>query len=127
MNSSASNHMIQTTNILQKSYPFKGSDFVMIGNNNKLQITHIGYKNIERNSEVKDVFVMSKLKKNLNSISKLVINNPCSLKFIVKGCIVKGKKTRIIMVTRIKRDDLYTLKGDLYKALAASKAEKNSN
>lgn len=79
------NHMVNSPGILTNSSPLRG-------NGDKLPITHIGDKNIEKNLHLKDIFVVPELRKNLISVSKLVTDNPCSLDFIDRGFIVKDKR-----------------------------------
>lgn len=56
-----------------------------------------------------------------------MIDNTWSLKFTDEGFYVKYKKTRAILTERNRINDLYTLERDLHKALAVTKAEKNSD
>nr|XP_009767591.1 PREDICTED: uncharacterized protein LOC104218727 [Nicotiana sylvestris] len=126
IDSRATNHMVQFAGTLINPSPFKGNDSVMVGNGDKLSITHIGNKNIGRNLYLKDDFVVPKLKKNLISVSKFVKDNACSLEFTDEDFIVKDKKTRITLAKGNKRNDLYTLEGNLHEALAITKIEKNS-
>lgn len=97
MDSGATNHMVQSTGILPNPSPFKGNESVMVENGDKLQITHIGDKNIGQNLCLRDFFIMPKLKKNLVSVSNFVKDNECSLEFSDEGFIVKDKNTRTIL------------------------------
>lgn len=81
--------------------------------------------NICKNLHLKDLFIVPKLKKNLISVSKLVIDNPCSLMCTDKGFVVKDKRTRTVLANRNRRHDIYTLEGNLHEALISTKAEKN--
>ncbi|KAH0679474.1 hypothetical protein KY284_020559 [Solanum tuberosum] len=127
MDSGASNHMVQSKGPLLNSTPFKGYDFVRVGNGDKLRITHVGNKHIGRNLRLKDVFVVPNLKKNLISVSKFVKDNVCSLKFTDEGFIVKDKRTKTILEKGNMRHNMYTLEGNLHESLTATKAEKNSD
>lgn len=97
MDSEATNHIVQFAGTLINPSPFKGNDFVMGGNSDKLSSTHISNKNIGRNLHLKDVLVVPKLKKKLISISKFVKDNACSLEFTDKDFNVKDKKTGITL------------------------------
>ncbi|KAL3345216.1 hypothetical protein AABB24_024254 [Solanum stoloniferum] len=127
MDSGATNHMVQSKGTLLNSTPFKGHKSIMVGNGDKLRITHVGDKHIGRSLRLKDVFVVPNLKKNLNSVSKLVKDNACSLKFMDEGFIVKDKRTKPILAKGNMRHNLYTLEGNLHEALTATKAKKNSD
>ncbi|OIT03203.1 hypothetical protein A4A49_57448, partial [Nicotiana attenuata] len=127
MDSGATNHMVQSSGTLVNSSPFKGTDLVMVGNGDKMPITHIGDKIIGKNLHLKDVFVVPKLKKNLISVSKFVKDNACSLEFTDDGFFVKDKRIGTILAMGNKRHDLYTLEDGLHEALAVIKVDKNSD
>lgn len=106
-----------STSLIENSSPFKGIPYVMVGNDDKLTITHIGDNNIGNNLKLKDVFVMSNLKKKLVFVSKLVDDKECSLKFTDKEFIVKDKKIRVILAKENSRDKLYALEGNPHEIL----------
>ncbi|KAH0754409.1 hypothetical protein KY290_024679 [Solanum tuberosum] len=75
MDSGSKNHMVHSSGFLMNPSLFKQTDLVMVGNGDKLLITHIGDKNIGEKLHLKDVFVVPRLKKNLISVSKFVEDN----------------------------------------------------
>lgn len=48
-NSGATNHMVKSRDILKNPSPIKGIDSEIVGNGDKLYITHIWDKNIREN------------------------------------------------------------------------------
>ncbi|OIT38994.1 hypothetical protein A4A49_56276, partial [Nicotiana attenuata] len=127
VDSGATNHMVQSTGNLTNSSPFKGTNLIMVGNGDRLPITHIGDKYIGKYLNLQDVFVVPKLKKNLISVSKFVKDNACSIEFTDDDFVIKDKITRTILAKGDKRHDLYTLDGDLHEALMVTKTAKNSD
>lgn len=81
MDFGASHHMVQSTDDLNNSVLFHGSDSVMICDGKRLKITHVANKEIGQNLLLKFVLVVPKLKKNLLSVSKLASDNKCLLEF----------------------------------------------
>ena len=73
-NSGASSHVTNSTNHLQHSQVYSGSDSVMVGNGEFLPITHTGSTTLASTSgniPVSDVLVCPKIAKSLLSVSKI--------------------------------------------------------
>ncbi|KAH0636165.1 hypothetical protein KY290_038324 [Solanum tuberosum] len=132
MDSGATHHMVQTTGNLDNPTLFKGSDSVMVGDGKRLQITHVGNKEIGTNLRLKDVLVVPKLKKKLLSVSKLASDNECLLEFTDSEFVVKDKKTRNLLAKGSRKGDLYALDakcayGKVHQALATIRSSKASD
>lgn len=79
VDSDANNHVTGDPNILQSKQVYAGKDNLMIGNGETMSIKHIDKANIDAPSSQKlalhRVLHMSKINKNLLSISQLTSSN----------------------------------------------------
>ena len=81
--------MTNDTNKMSYIKPYDGSDVIYVGNKNSISqwCAHVTiYEGSKLN--LKDVLVISKLKKNFLSIEKFTSNNSCTSKFTLSSFIV---------------------------------------
>lgn len=81
-------HMPSSTCNLPNLKPYKGSDKIVVGNDNELKITHTGMK-VAFGLKMSEVLVVPKLKKNLLSMSKIAKDNSYTIEFDELYFIVK--------------------------------------
>ncbi|KAK2972647.1 hypothetical protein RJ640_003025 [Escallonia rubra] len=80
----ATAHITEDPGKLSNLVRYQGSDSVMVGNGNKLHISHIGDGKIKSGHSViplKDVLVVPHIQKSLLSVSQLTNDYPCSFEF----------------------------------------------
>ncbi|KAK2970476.1 hypothetical protein RJ640_028565 [Escallonia rubra] len=80
----ATAHITEDPGKLSNLVRYQGSDSVMVGNGNKLHISHIGDEKIKSGHSViplKDVLVVPHIQKSLLSVSQLTNDYPCSFEF----------------------------------------------
>ncbi|KAL2472332.1 Uncharacterized protein Adt_40468 [Abeliophyllum distichum] len=86
---------------------------MIVGNGTLLQISHVGYKefNIESDKSLvlKKLLHVPRIQKNLMSVSKLTTDNNVSVEFFPNGCVVKDLPTNKALVQRKLEDGLYQL------------------
>lgn len=76
----ASAHVTGNQGNLKNLVPYAGSDTIMVGDGNKLPISHIGEANITAGPNqllLRNVLLVPNMKKNLLSISQLTKDFPC--------------------------------------------------
>ncbi|GAA0159080.1 hypothetical protein LIER_15949 [Lithospermum erythrorhizon] len=83
-------HITGNPKLLTSLTPFYGSTTVMVGNGNKLPITHTTLHNLQLNN----VLLVTALKKNLISIQKLCQDNNCLAEFSSSSLVVKDQETQ---------------------------------
>lgn len=96
--------------------PYKGTDIVMIGNGQNLEIKHIGKVTLPTSLGdvvLYNVLHLSQLKQSLLSISQLTSDLNCDFKFHLVGFLVSSKGNRRVIFRRTKSQNLYKL--DLIK------------
>lgn len=69
---------------------------------------------------MKEVFVLSKINKNLFSVSKLAIDNCCTIEFDETILFVKDKKTTTILPKGTKINGLYALEDKILYVLTVA-------
>lgn len=97
---------------LERIKTYKGFDKILIGNEQGLQISHIGDTSLKNNHGNLN------LKKNLLSISQFIDDNKCSFIFNADGFVVKNKQNQILAKGRRQRK-LYVLEEAYNAALSA--------
>lgn len=86
----ASTHMTSKVNLLDDICKYHGTDTIIIGDSTTLPITNIGNSSIKQKHKLplRDVLLVSNLKKNLLSISQLISEYPVNYKFFnIDVCI----------------------------------------
>ena len=83
IDSSAIDHVVHSTGVLQNMVSYNGKDFIMVGNGKYLTITHKGNGFLigENNVPHRDVLVVPSIQRNLLSVSRLTSQFPCYVKF----------------------------------------------
>lgn len=120
--SGASNHITADVGNLSQKSEYNGKENVVVGNGNKLSISHIGSSSLNtyRNTPLllKDVLHTPKITKNLISISKLTTDNDVYVEFFSDCCIVKDMATRRVVLEGKLKDVLYQLEKPATKSTA---------
>lgn len=102
---------------------------MFIGDGNSLPITYTGKAVIPTGSSnliLNDVLLVSRLKKNLLSISKLTSENKYSMEFTSLGFFIKNQKQQII-AKGSRRGGLYALDNGHHEVLSAIQKGKASS
>lgn len=110
--SGATAHVTNSTQRLNHSQPYYGSDSVMVGDGNYLPITHVGSAELASTSgklPLRDVLVCPDIAKSLLSVSKLTSDYPCSFKFDCDGVRIKDKATKRLLMVGANAKGLYKL------------------
>ncbi|KAH0773730.1 hypothetical protein KY290_010867 [Solanum tuberosum] len=92
VDSGATTHMTNTSGNLSDLQIYNGTDKIIVGNGEQLAFTHVGNLN-KSDLKVKDILVVSKITKNLLSVSKLAKDNSATLEFDEFGFLIKDKKS----------------------------------
>ena len=92
VDSGASNHMTNSTNILKNIREYNGPTQIQVANGSNLPITKVG----DITETFKNVFVSPKLSTSLISVGQLVDNN-CDVKFSRNGCLVQDQVSGTII------------------------------
>lgn len=103
---------------------YTGRDYVMVGNGEKLKITHIGDAQLPAKHNdilLHDVLLVPDIKKNLLSVSQLTSDLPCYFEFTSDGFVVKEQKTNQVMAKGNKKGGLYVLDGTEKQALFSAR------
>ena len=95
LGSGATHHLTNSVQHLNDGKLYSGSNSLLIGNGQGLQITHIGYTRFYTCCgsylHLQDILCVPKITKNLISVSKLLANNNITIEFISDACFVKDK------------------------------------
>ena len=94
---------------LDQASNYMGKDHVVVGNGVSLPITHTGTISITPSLELLDVLVVSRLTKNLLSISKLTSDFPLVVTFTNNFFSIQNCQTRRVMETGKRNGGLYVL------------------
>ena len=111
----ATDHIIGNPGNLHSLTPYTGSEGVMVGNGDVLQITHIGQANIKfghDSLQLNDVLLVPDIKKDLISVSKLTFDLPLKFEFYGDGSVIKDRSKNRIIARGTKKDGLYALAGE---------------
>ncbi|KAL2470878.1 Retrovirus-related Pol polyprotein from transposon TNT 1-94 [Abeliophyllum distichum] len=96
--SGASHHVTTNKNNVDEAKEYGGKQKMVVGNGTSLQISHVGSKVFDIESDksfvLKTLLHVPKIKKNLISVSKLTTDNNVSVEFFPNGCVVKDLPTR---------------------------------
>jgi cAMP phosphodiesterase len=95
---------------LDKMEPYTGKDRVIVGNRFSLPVTHIGSCSSTPTLQLKDVFVVPNLTKNLLSVSKLTNDFPLAVLFTDNKFIIQNLQTQKVVASGDRVDGLYVLK-----------------
>ncbi|CAL9217267.1 unnamed protein product, partial [Arabidopsis halleri] len=126
--SAATAHVTNSTQALQQSQAYHGSDAVMVADGSYLPITHTGSTNLASSSgpvPLTDVLVCPSVTKSLLSVSKLTKDYPCTIEFDSDSVHINDKATKKLLIMGSTRDGLYCLE-DNNKFKAFYSTRKNS-
>lgn len=126
--SAATAHVTNSTQALQQSQAYHGSDAVMVADGSYLPITHTGSTNLASSSgpvPLTDVLVCPSVTKSLLSVSKLTKDYPCTVEFDSDSVHINDKATKKLLIMGSTRDGLYCLE-DNNKFKAFYSTRKNS-
>ncbi|KAL6348009.1 hypothetical protein AAG906_037738 [Vitis piasezkii] len=93
----ATHHLTPNLNNLNSHTPFAGSDKVIVGNGNRLNISNIGHSTISSASwslNLKNILHVPQLKTNLRSVNRLCTNNNITVEFFTNGFVVKDQASK---------------------------------
>ncbi|KAK2975601.1 hypothetical protein RJ640_010678 [Escallonia rubra] len=108
----ASEHMTADDGKLTNSKPYFGPDKIMVGNGEKLKITHIGDAKVQVGSKdltLQNVLVVPQIKKNLLSVSQLTSQFPYIFEFSSDGFVIKHRETQKEIASDSRSGGLYAL------------------
>ncbi|KAF7149901.1 hypothetical protein RHSIM_Rhsim02G0228300 [Rhododendron simsii] len=120
----ATSHMTGNRDKLFNLTSYTGRDYVMVGNGEKLKITHIGDAQLPAKHNdilLHDVLLVPDIKKNLLSVSQLTSDLPCHFEFTSDGFVVKDQKTNQVMARGNRKGGLYVLDGTEKQALFSAR------
>lgn len=106
-------HVTDNPSNLHTCTPHIGSDKLMVGHGEYLDITHVGSLDLpggQHHIPLNNVFVVPKIKKNLTSISQLNSSIPYVVEFSSTSFAIKDQQTKQVVAVGSREDDLYALK-----------------
>ncbi|KAK2991574.1 hypothetical protein RJ640_013834 [Escallonia rubra] len=115
----ATAHITEDPGKLSNLVRYQGSDSVMVGNGNKLHISHIGDVKIKSGHSViplKDVLAVHHIQKSLLSVSQLTNDYPCSFEFDGNGFVIKELRTNKVLAKGSRKGGLYVLEDQQLQA-----------
>ena len=115
----------------------QGNDKLVVGNNEKLQISHIGHSvlptcDLHKHIVLNSILCVPNITKNHISVSRLLNDNDIDVEFKKSVCFIKDKRQMMVLVKRVAREGLYELLCMLthlsrnkipYMAMLSSKSE----
>ncbi|KAL2542762.1 Uncharacterized protein Adt_03740 [Abeliophyllum distichum] len=111
--SGASHHVTTDKENVDQAKEYGGKKNMVVGNGNSQQISHIGSKKFDVDSDktliLQKLLQVPKIKKNLICVSKLTVDNNVPIEFFPNGCVVKDLPTRKALVQGKLEDGLYQL------------------
>ena len=111
IDSGATNHMINDLGKLLDLKPYVGTDTLLVRNGSALHIKHIGSALLATTTNkplcLNHVLHVQNIKKNLLSVSKLLVDNNVTLEFFKNVCVVKARISGIILLRGIATRGLY--------------------
>ncbi|EOY19564.1 Uncharacterized protein TCM_044707 [Theobroma cacao] len=114
----ATSHMTNDSSKLSYIKPYNGNDVIYVGDGNIFPICEVNINTENGQLNLKDVLVVSDLKKNLLSIGKLTQDNLCTVEFTSTDFVVEDQKQSMIAKGR-KRGQLYALNDTSQEVLSA--------
>ncbi|KAL5699696.1 hypothetical protein ACHQM5_030565 [Ranunculus cassubicifolius] len=108
----ASAHMTADSGKLSSITPYYGSDKILVGDGNALDITHTGSTSLnvgDQHLNLNNVLVVPQIKKNLLSVSQLTAEHPLIFIFSKDGFLVKNRDTGTVMASGSRCGGLYSL------------------
>ena len=107
----ATNHITNDSGKLLDLKPYVGTDKLLVGNGSALHIKHIGSVLLATTTNkplcLNHVLHVPHIKKNLLSVSKLLIDNNVTLEFFENVCVVKARNSGITLLRGIATWGLY--------------------
>lgn len=91
---------------------YNGPDKIFVGNDNLLEISHIGNLSLNVGHEklvLDNVLVVPEIKKNLVSVSQLTSEKPYVFEFNDNGFVIRDRCTKAVIAQGRKRGGLYAL------------------
>ncbi|KAF6136064.1 hypothetical protein GIB67_000468 [Kingdonia uniflora] len=118
----ATTHITDNPGTLSNIKPYFGFDYAIMGNGNRLLITHMGETRIANSKlHLHNVLVVPDIKKNLISVSQLTDSYPCDFMFNVRGFVIKDQTTNQVMASGNKKAGLYVLENAKSMALFSNR------
>ncbi|KAI3526642.1 hypothetical protein L1887_05902 [Cichorium endivia] len=108
--SGASNHVTSDRSTLQNLSDYGGPDEIILGDGNRLQISHIGSKHINtlhKPLSLPNVLCVPRLRRNLISVAKLCKTNQVSVEFFPTHFFVKDLSTGAPLLRGENSEDVY--------------------
>ncbi|KAF8408703.1 hypothetical protein HHK36_004767 [Tetracentron sinense] len=120
----ASSHMTTDSGKLQTLIEYHGPEKIMVGNGDKLDITHVGSTLINVGNDqlqLNDVLVVPAIKKNLISVSQLTSDYPYLFEFSSTGFVIKDRGTKSVIASGHRHGDSYALQLEDKKAFFSTR------
>ena len=124
--SGVNNHVIAELGNLSMKSNYHGEDKLVVDNGNKL-ITHVGHTEIPSLSSqlyLRNILLVSLIKKSLLSISRLIADNKVFVEFHFNDYLVKDKENHQVLLQGKLEDGLYKL--HIYETKNHTKPTANS-
>ena len=114
LDSGATNHLANNMQQLRDPVDYKGKAKVTVGNGHSIPIQSLGYQLLntllpDKSLLLKDVLHVPNITKNLLSISQFTKDNNVILEFDSQQCVIKDKRTRLVLLQGILTNGLYKL------------------
>lgn len=126
----ATHHITNSTQHLESTQPYSGTDVVIVGNGDFLPITHVGsivLPSLSGTLPLNEVLVCPSIMKSLLSVSKLTDDYPCEFTFDSHTVLVKDKKNHQLLSRGSKRGGLYRLENSQFLAFYSSRQQSGSD
>ena len=111
LDSEATYHVTFDGNSLTNKYKYPSSGKLAIGDDSQLSISHIGDLTFPASKPLKlrNILLFHSITKNLVSISKFTLDNHVIVEFDFDCCLVKDKRSKVVLLQGILRDGHYQL------------------
>lgn len=113
MDSEATHHLTNNMQNLAKGKFYLGSQLLLVGNGQGLEITHIGSTCLStflgKQLNIFNVSCLPKITKNLINLSKLLLDNHIIIEFVSNLCFIKDKMQGTLLAQGNAEDGLFKL------------------
>ncbi|KAL3516301.1 hypothetical protein ACH5RR_023203 [Cinchona calisaya] len=105
-------HMTNDSGKLTSLVPYNGPDKICVGNDELLDISHIGSTTLDvgqKQLSLSNVLVVPNIKHNLLSVSQLTSDQPYKFEFSYDGFLIKDRNTKAMIARNKRQGGLYAL------------------
>lgn len=119
----AFDHMSSLAACINNTTPFSSPNKVSFGNCTSLPISHIGHTFLHKNIHLRDVLVVPKRTKNLQSVSKLTYDNSLDVLFSHAIFYIQDRKTKQVLAQGRSNSGLYVLSSNPHAFYASTSSK----